>query len=113
MCIQYIVDHLNSVGADARLVFSRRKPSLQVTEAPEVIFFTSKSSSGRKMCIRDRMFIGYVIKNTGLKNLRFEKDTWGVLLGLSLIHIFVGGGLVILGVYLYASLGENKAGNHQ
>ena len=47
MCIQYIVDHLNSVGADARLVFSRRKPALQVTEAPEVIFFTSKSSSGR------------------------------------------------------------------
>lgn len=47
MCIQYVVDHLNSVGADARLVFSRRKPALQVTEAPEVIFFTSKSSSGR------------------------------------------------------------------
>lgn len=47
MCIQYIVDHLNSVGADARLVFSRRKPSQQITEAPEVIFFTSKSSAGR------------------------------------------------------------------
>ncbi len=47
MCIQYVVDHLNSVGADARLVFSRRKPSQQMTEAPEVIFFTSKSSSGR------------------------------------------------------------------
>ncbi|MBR4623810.1 MAG: DUF1015 domain-containing protein [Clostridia bacterium] len=47
MCIQYIVDHLNSVGADARLVFSRRKPSQQVCDAPEVIFFTSKSSSGR------------------------------------------------------------------
>ena len=28
-------------------MFSRRKPSMQVTEAPEVIFFTSKSSSGR------------------------------------------------------------------
>ena len=47
MCIQYVVDHLNSVGADARLVFSRRKPAVQVTDAPEVLFFTSKSSSGR------------------------------------------------------------------
>ncbi len=27
------------------------------------------------------MFIGYVIKNTEFKNLHFEKDTWGVLLG--------------------------------
>ncbi|MBQ4288385.1 MAG: DUF1015 domain-containing protein [Clostridia bacterium] len=47
MCIQYVVDHLNSVGADARLVFSRRKPSQQLSEAPETIYFTSKSSSGR------------------------------------------------------------------
>ena len=47
MCIQYVVDHLNSVGADARLVFSRCKPSMQVSEAPETLFFTSKSSTGR------------------------------------------------------------------
>ena len=47
MCIQYIVDHLNSVGADARLVFSRRKPSQQLSDAPETVYFTSKSSSGR------------------------------------------------------------------
>lgn len=31
------------------------------------------------------IFIGYVIQNTGLKNLRLEKDTWGVLLGRTVI----------------------------
>ncbi len=47
MCIQYVVDRLNSMSADARLVFSRRKPSTQMTDAPQVVFFTSKESSGR------------------------------------------------------------------
>lgn len=47
MVIQYVVDRLNSMQADARLVFSRRKPSMQMVDAPQVIFFTSKDSSGR------------------------------------------------------------------
>ena len=47
MAIQYVVDRLNSLGADARLVFSRRKPSMQMTDAPQVVFFSSKDSSGR------------------------------------------------------------------
>ena len=47
LCIQYVVDTLNSMNADARLVFSRRKPSMQMADAPQVVFFTSKDSSGR------------------------------------------------------------------
>jgi hypothetical protein len=35
------------MNADARLVFSRRKPSMQMTDAPQVVFFTRKDSSGR------------------------------------------------------------------
>lgn len=46
-CIQYVVDQLNARGAEAKLIFSRRKPSMQETSAAQVIFFTSKDSAGR------------------------------------------------------------------
>lgn len=46
-CVQYIVDRLNASGADARLVFSRRKPNLQQSDAAQTIFFSSKDSAGR------------------------------------------------------------------
>lgn len=46
-CVQYIVDRLNASGADARLVFSRRKPILQQSDAAQTIFFSSKDSAGR------------------------------------------------------------------
>ena len=46
-CIQYVADQLNRAGLDARLVFSRRKPSMQMSSAPQTVFFTSKDSAGR------------------------------------------------------------------
>ncbi len=46
-CIQYVTDQLNRQGKDARLVFSRRRPSMQMSSAAETVFFTSKDSSGR------------------------------------------------------------------
>lgn len=46
-CIQYVVDKLNSKGRGARLVFSRKKQSAQVSDAAQTVFFTSKDSAGR------------------------------------------------------------------
>lgn len=42
------------------------------------------------------IFIGHVIYNIGLKNLRVEKDTWGVLLGRIIISPLVVYGLTLL-----------------
>jgi len=46
-CIQYVTDQLNRQGKDARLVFSRRRPSMQISSAAQTVFFTSKDSAGR------------------------------------------------------------------
>ncbi|MBQ9941807.1 MAG: DUF1015 domain-containing protein [Christensenellaceae bacterium] len=46
-CVQKIVDQLNKTGREARLVFSRRKPAMQMSHGVQTVFFTSKDSSGR------------------------------------------------------------------
>lgn len=46
-CAQYIADQLGRQGKDARLVFSRRKATLQAGGNVATVFFSSKDSSGR------------------------------------------------------------------
>lgn len=71
--------------------------------------------------------LGHSIFSWGLKyvsasfiaTVKLLEPVFACVLGILLFGempawtVIVGGGLVILGVYLYASLGENKAGNHQ
>lgn len=71
--------------------------------------------------------LGHSIFSWGLKyvsasfiaTVKLLEPVFACVLGILLFGempawtVIVGGGLVILGVYLYASLGENKAGNQQ